>query len=457
MVMQDSLEILALRYVIDTEDAHGSSTEVLAAPEAAWTCPSARKVRQALQGLQSEGEPIGMVTVGSWMRARGEHDHFALVANFGLQGITGSSAVITSGEFRQAMDRINEFGKKKCLQLELQSSLEILKNPGTSADDVIKRLVTKISGNDVTLQRSTAIDPVMLDAALEEYAKRLEDRKRHAQRIRTGFPVLDQITNGMAPCQFIVLASRPAMGKSALAEQITSHAARWHGPALYISYEMNREELAERWTSQMTFKSKSRHTPEDARLGKGLPIYIYDAGNSLKLLVKRCKRFVKAHPDTSVIVVDQIGLARLENYNANRTAVVSEISFELKSLAMQLRVPVLGLHQIGRGAEKDGRGNKRPTMADLKDSGRLEEDADMVWTLYRESYYDRNAGDNAELDVAKNRGGAPGTVKLKWLPWALTYESVEPDAPTRPTRSPKDEPAEEFTPLADIAMEDIPL
>jgi replicative DNA helicase len=455
---QEDLELLVIRYVLDSDDVGGLSAEVVATPDHAWTSVSTAAMREAFRSLSIAGEPVSFVTVGHWCKSHGH------AADSYLHSMMCESGriVITSGEYRQAMDRIQEYGRKVGLRKILTRSIEATYGD-KPADDIVKDLVTKVSGGDQTLQRTAALDPVLLDHVLEEYAVRIEERRRNVNKVSTGFPVLDQISGGMGPGQFIVLAARPGMGKSAQAELISTHAGNRHGPVLYISFEMGREELAERWTSQRSRTPKRLHSAEDVRLSKGSPIHIYDAGNSLKLLVKRCKRFVKRHPDCSLIVVDQIGCARLDQYNQNRTAVVSEISYELKALAMQLGKPILGLHQIGRGAEKDGRGVKRPNMSDLKDSGTLEEQADQVWLLYRENYYNKEANSDAELEVAKNRAGELGTVNLTWVGYALTYDSR--DAVTskerhEPQMRDTDEDCRTGDPhplLADIEAEEIPL
>ncbi len=241
-----------------------------------------------------------------------------------------------------------------------------------------------------------------------------------------GFVDLDQMTSGMHPGQLIILAARPAMGKSALALNITEQAAAATGKtALFFSLEMSNREQALRLIASGARVNVQRLVTGrlydgewgrvSAAMGKmhDLPIQFNDQA-SLTVMDMRSlsRRAAREHGALSLIVVDYVQLMLAGTNDSNRANQVAEISRGLKLLAKELQVPVLALSQLNRELEK--RGNKRPVMSDLRDSGALEQDADVILFIYRDEVYHNNSEDKgvAEVIVTKQRNGPVGMVRL---------------------------------------------
>ena len=244
----------------------------------------------------------------------------------------------------------------------------------------------------------------------------------------TGFAELDRVTNGMQPSDLVLIAARPSMGKTAFVLNICANAAiRSKAPIAFFSLEMSKEQLVQRMIcSESAIDSqKLRAGSLDDRDWKklmigsnaisGAPIFI-DETPSITVLELRSKaRRLKSEHNLQMIIIDYLQLMSGggSSKEDNRQQEISEISRSLKALARELRVPVLALSQLSRSVE--GRANKRPMLSDLRESGSLEQDADIVMFLYRDEYYDREAeqpNNEAEIIIAKHRNGPTETLKL---------------------------------------------
>ena len=254
-----------------------------------------------------------------------------------------------------------------------------------------------------------------------------EGKERYG--VKTGFPTLDRKLTGLHPGRLYVLAARPSVGKSALAQNIATNIAARDIGVLFFSLEMSRDELALRQLSRITSIDTNRLAlakidvheqaalrAAEQRLAK-LPFYVEDNG-ALRMpeLRARVRRNVRKHPDTGLLVVDYLQLMLGSEDPESRQQEVALISRGLKLLAKELHIPVLALSQLNRGVEQ--RENKRPLLSDLRDSGAIEQDADVVMFLYREGLYKPVAAENendTELLIRKNRMGEPGEVKLTFI------------------------------------------
>ena len=244
----------------------------------------------------------------------------------------------------------------------------------------------------------------------------------------TGFAELDRVTNGMQPSDLVLIAARPSMGKTAFVLNICANAAiRSKAPIAFFSLEMSKEQLVQRMIcSESAIDSqKLRAGSLDDRDWKklmigsnaisGAPIFI-DETPSITVLELRSKaRRLKSEHNLQMIIIDYLQLMSGggSSKEDNRQQEISEISRSLKALARELRVPVLALSQLSRSVE--GRAKKRPMLSDLRESGSLEQDADIVMFLYRDEYYDREAeqpNNEAEIIIAKHRNGPTETLKL---------------------------------------------
>lgn len=254
--------------------------------------------------------------------------------------------------------------------------------------------------------------------------------------VASGFFDLDDLTGGFQPEQLVILAARPSMGKTAFALNICDHACvDLKVPGLFVSLEMGELELAERLICARSRvdghkirTGQNMGTREIAQLSKGYddlrntPLFIDDTPARNMLQITANARRLKMRAGLGLIMVDYIQLIDSEETRDSRQEQIAKISRRLKALARELKVPVVALSQLNRAVEN--REDRRPRMADLRESGAIEQDADIVLLLHRPDYYDANDQPGiAEVIVAKNRNGATGSVKLTFLKNYTRFEN----------------------------------
>lgn len=270
------------------------------------------------------------------------------------------------------------------------------------------------------------VKEVLIDAfnRLEE----LYNNKEFITGVPSGFVDLDYKTSGFQNSDLILIAARPSMGKTALVLNIAQHAAIYKKiPVAIFSLEMSREQLVNRiLCSEALIDNQKMRTGnlEDEdwdKIARTLgplseaPIYIDDTpGVSVMEIRAKCRR-LKLEKNLGLIVIDYLQLMQGRGRIENRQQEISEISRSLKILAKEINVPVIALSQLSRAPE--ARSDRRPVLSDLRDSGAIEQDADMVMFIYRDDYYNQDTDKKniAEIIIAKHRNGSTGTVELVWL------------------------------------------
>ncbi|MER3412131.1 MAG: replicative DNA helicase [Thermoleophilia bacterium] len=247
--------------------------------------------------------------------------------------------------------------------------------------------------------------------------------------VPSGFRDLDHLTTGFQPGNLVIVAARPSMGKSGLALNIAANLAIRHQiPVALFTLEMSKAEVTQRlMCSEAKVESQKLRTgklaPDDwprltaacDKLAKA-PIYVDDSGSITMMEIRsKSRRLKMREPGLGLIIVDYLQLMTTETRAENRVQEVSEISRNLKRLARDLDVPVLALSQLSRAVEQ--RHDKRPILSDLRESGSIEQDADLVLFIYRDEYYDPDSDQQglAEIHLAKHRNGPTGVVKLSFL------------------------------------------
>ena len=267
----------------------------------------------------------------------------------------------------------------------------------------------------------------------------MDKRKIPAEGVITGFGKIDDMTSGLQNSDLIIIAGRPSMGKTALALDIARHAALEVGiPVALFSLEMAKEQLAIRLLSSEARVDSQRIrrgflgetdwpklTTAAGRLSEA-PIFIDDTPAIMVLEMKAKARRLKAETGLGLIILDYLQLMRSGANKDSREQEISEISRSLKSLAKELRVPLVALSQLNRRVED--RTNRRPQMADLRESGAIEQDADLIAFIYRDEVYNRSE-DNpergiAEIIIGKQRNGPTGVVKLAFLEKYTRFENL---------------------------------
>jgi len=289
-----------------------------------------------------------------------------------------------------------------------------------------------------------ALDSAELAPGALEMIQRLYEQEGEVTGVETGFEDLDRLTTGFHKSDLVVLAARPAMGKTAMALNAIWHASgEKKMPVAIFSLEMSKEQLVQRLISQTTripaqsLRSGNVKAEDWPKLLRGVaqvseaPIWIDDtAGVTLMEMRAKVRRLAsqlvaQGGPPLSLVVVDYLQLMIGQgSRNDNRQQEIAEISRGLKVLARDLDVPVLAIAQLSRAVES--RHDKRPMLSDLRDSGAIEQDADMVMFLYRDEYYNPDSDDKgiAEVIVGKHRNGPTGKVQLAWLEQYTKFASL---------------------------------
>jgi replicative DNA helicase len=397
---------------------------------------SHQRIYTAMQSLAQKSQPIDMLTVVEELRFREE-----LEMTGGPYFITRLTNSVVSAANIDTHARII---LQKFIQRELiRISGEIISDSYEDSTDVFDLLddaeskLFEITNNHLRKNFDS------MDTVLVKTIQRIEDLRHKNDDISgvpSGFSSLDRITYGWQPTDLIILAARPSVGKTAFALNLARNAALHPTkptPIGFFSLEMSASQLVQRILSaesEIWLEKISRGKLEEHEMkqlyAKGIqrlaqaPIYIDDSAalNIFELRAK-CRRLKNKH-NVGLIIIDYLQLmsGTGDNRNGNREQEISKISRDLKGLAKELQVPIIALSQLSREVEKRKEGNKMPQLSDLRESGAIEQDADMVMFLYRPEYYDITAnefGDSnkgeTHVRIAKHRNGSLETIKLRAL------------------------------------------
>lgn len=382
------------------------------------------EIYSAILDLCEASKPVDLLTLKEQLRVRGKYD---VVNGFEyLASLTNPMYSISNVE-----NYANIVWEKSILRKLIKAANTISKESYDATEDVIYitekaekeifDIVQRKGGNSYALIKDVLVDTFN---NLEELAT----RESGIIGIPSGFLDLDNKTLGFMPGQLIIVAARPAMGKSAFALNILANAAVKSNKAVaYFSLEMSKEELVGRILASeaMVDSQKIRSgklededwislTNASGSLSETKIILDDTSGFSPIELRAKCRK-LKMEYDIGLIVIDYLQLMNASKVNASRQADISEISRSLKVLAREIGVPIIALSQLSRAPEQ--RPDHRPMLSDLRESGSIEQDADMVMFLYRDDYYnpDTEKKNVAEVILAKNRAGQTGTTELLWL------------------------------------------
>jgi replicative DNA helicase len=383
--------------------------------------PAHQLVHEVILDLYGRGEPADAVTVAAELTKHGDIARMGgapylhtLIASVPTAANAGYYARIVRE--RAILRRLVEVGTR-IVQLGYSGDGD--------ANDLVDRAEAEVYGvTDRRISEDYLPLSEIMPGALDEI-EAIGSRGGHLAGVPTGFADLDALTNGLHPGQMIVVAARPAMGKSALALDVCRSASIKHGlTSVLFSLEMSRNEITMRLLS-----AESRvplHAMRTGQLGEDdwtrlarrmsevvdAPLFIDDSPNmSMMEIRSKCRR-LKQRNELKLVVVDYLQLMSSPKRVENRQQEVSELSRSLKLLAKELNVPVVALAQLNRGPEM--RTDKRPLLADLRESGSIEQDADVVILLHREDAYERESprAGEADLIVAKHRNGPTTTVTV---------------------------------------------
>lgn len=399
--------------------------------------PGHKILFKAMVSLADRGEAIDIVTIKSTLEST---DELGMVG-----GISYIAEIVNAVPTSSHAEHYAKIVAKKA---QLRSIIDNLSDSIGNAYDEdmdIDEIIAKAERSLIEVSQASnksSFRPIH-DVLLENHSK-IEERSNNTSQItgiETGFYDFDKLITGLHEDQLIVLAARPAMGKTALALNIAQNVATKSNKAVAVfSLEMGAESLVERMlsaegtiinhhirTGNLTVNEWQRLIYAQGQLAEA-PIFIDDtAGVKITDIRARARRLSQETDGLGLIVIDYLQLIQ-GSRSDNRQQEVSEISRQLKIIAKELKVPVIALSQLSRGVEQ--RNDKRPIMSDLRESGSIEQDADIVAFLYRDAYYqDKKEGqpenDITELIIRKNRHGNLGTVKLYFHKEYTKFSSVE--------------------------------
>ena len=399
-----------------------------------------RKIFDTMIALFERNEPVDLLTLSEELR------RLRL-----LEEVGGPSALAELVEEAATAAHLLAYGaivrEKALLRDLIRIATEIISESYEGREDVEKllddaeRLIFQIS------ERRMQGSAVPVRAILKdtfEHIERLYERKEHVTGLATGFVDLDRLTSGLQPSDFIIIAGRPSMGKTAFALNIAKYAGvEQRKRVLVLSLEMSKEQLVQRLlcaearvdshkvrTGYLEPRDWTRMTNAAGRLAEA-PVFIDDSP-ALSVLEARAKaRRMKAEHGLDLIVIDYLQLMRGRNPE-NRQQEISEISRSLKALAKELSVPVVALSQLSRAVEARQSKDYRPQLSDLRESGALEQDSDLILFVYRPERYGLQSEDGervAEIIIGKQRNGPVDTVKVTFIPEYASFENLAP--PTR--------------------------
>lgn len=419
--------------MMQDREALSAALEMLTAED--FYQPANREIFDAMHMLNVQGLPVDLVTVDEELTRRGT-----------LEGAGGFAYLV---ELSQSMP--STVNAKAYMQIVDEKST--LRRMITATSDIASACYAQTQGvGDILAAAEKAIFDIVMrrseGSALAHIADVLPDTYlRIEQLVRlkggfdgvpTGFVDLDNLLTGLHGGELVIVGARPSMGKSSFGMNVVDYAATMAGKtAAVFSLEMPKDQLAMRLlcgdarVDMQAVRHGALHDEDWVRLSAALGplaaanIYIDDtSGITPSQLRSRCRR-LKMERGLDLIVVDYLQLMAADTRAENRQHEVSEISRGLKSIAKELNVPLVALAQLSRAGAQ--RSDKRPILSDLRDSGAIEQDADVILFLHREEYYDPNTEDKnvAEVIVAKQRNGPLGTVKLAWLGQYTRFASLQ--------------------------------
>lgn len=393
-----------------------------------------REIFLAILDLFNKANPIDLITVSEQLKTRGSLDSVGDIEY--LSNL--ATSVPTTANAKYYAKIIEE---KAILRKLIKASSDIV-NLGYEASEEVNYVLDKAEKRifDILEKRSVKGFSPIKDVLIETFnsLEELYNTKGAITGIPTGFLDLDYKISGLHNSDLILIAARPAMGKTGFGINIGQFAAVHGGiPVAIFSLEMSKEQLVNRMLSTEAMVDSQRMrtgTLEDddwQKIARSLgplseaPIYIDDTpGTTIMEIRSKCRR-LKMEKNLGLIIIDYLQLMQGRDKSESRQQEVSEISRSLKILAKELNVPVITLSQLSRAPEM--RADHRPILSDLRESGAIEQDADIVMFLYRDDYYNPETEKKniAEVIVAKNRHGSTGIVELAWLGQYIKFANLE--------------------------------
>lgn len=385
-----------------------------------------KTIFEAESSIYAKGEPIDFITVKEELISMGKFD--AVGGNEYLATLTDK--VPTTANIEKYVKIVED---KSLLRTLIKTANELI-DLGYSQNEEIESLMDSAEKKifDIMQRKSqkgySSIKDILVDSFTQ--LQELYNNKQHITGVPSGFIDLDNKTAGFHKSELILIAARPAMGKTAFALNIATNAAvQANIPVVVFSLEMSKEQCANRILCSQAMVDSQKVSKGDisdeeweklavasGELSESSGIFIDDtAGITVAEIRAKCRK-LKIEKNIGLIVIDYLQLIQGSGKSSSREQEIAEISRSLKILAKEIDVPVIALSQLSRAPE--ARTDHRPMLQDLRESGSIEQDADIVMFIYRDDYYNPQAEQTniAEIIIAKNRSGPVGTTELLWMP-----------------------------------------
>jgi replicative DNA helicase len=397
--------------------------------------PHHATIYDVLHALYDRGEPIDKVSVAEELRRRRLLDE--------VGGLDTLSSLLNAVPTAASAEYYAKIVAEKSILRSLITAGSRISVMGFEPTDDVEETLDRCEQMIFEIGRRQTGGFVLVKDLLKptfEQIDKLYHQSGHVTGVPSGFARLDQFTAGFQPGELVIIAARPSMGKTSLCLNIAMHAAKTAGKSVAVfSLEMSNEQLVQRLLSSeakidaQRLRSGSIRDEEWGEITRAMgvlaevPIFIDDSPTLTVGEVRSRSRRLHAGHGLDVIIVDYLQLVRSGNVRAtNRVEIIDEICRGLKALSKELKVPVIALAQLNRSPES--RNDKRPMLSDLRESGGIEQEADVVAFIYRDEYYNPPTPENeniAEIIIAKQRNGPTGTVTLRFDKKYTSFSDID--------------------------------
>ena len=410
--------------MLTDKDAVASAIEVLKPDD--FYADYNKTIYEAIMNIYAKAEPIDIITVKNELTSLEK-----LEAVGGLEYLASlPEKVPTTANVEKYVKIVEEKSLLRNLIKTANNLIELGYNKNEDVENIMDNAEKQIF--DMMQRKSqkgyTSIKDILVDSF--EELQELYNNKKHVTGVPSGFADLDDLTAGFHKSELILIAARPAMGKTAFALNIASNAAtKYNVPVVVFSLEMSQIQCANRILCSQAMVDSSKYAKGDIKdedweklviasgeLSDSAGIFIDDtAGITIAEIRAKCRK-LKLEKNIGLVVIDYLQLIQGSGRASSREQEIAEISRSLKLLAKEINVPVIALSQLSRAPE--ARTDHRPMLQDLRESGSIEQDADVVMFIYRDDYYNPQSEQTniAEIIIAKNRSGPVGTRELLWMP-----------------------------------------
>lgn len=386
-------------------------------------------IYRVMLSLYDQRKPVDLVTVSALLREVGWLE--AVGGPVFLAGLSEQVGFATNVLFYSGLVR-----EKAMLRRLLDASQDIASQCLAPVDDV-DSFIDQAENRIFQIKENREVQVAYaLDDLVPVERARIEaifERKKEILGVPSGFVDLDYLTSGWQPGDLVVIAARPSMGKTAMAVNMAHHAGRVAGvPTGFFSMEQPKEQLVQRLIASVgqidsiRLRSARMQSQEWEKFNvvdlEGIPLYIIDKPAMTTLEIRSAARRLKSRQDIGLLIVDYLQLAR-DPKARSREQEIGSVSRSLKALAKELNIPVIVLSQLNREVEK--RTGRRPQLADLRESGSIEQDADLVIFIYRDEFYNKDSSDKgmAEIQLAKQRNGPTGLFRLTYRKEFMLFQN----------------------------------